>query len=110
MMKSLYAQYILEREDFEIIESEKGFATFQIKDGLCYIRDIFVKRELRDKRVAADMADQITLIAKERGCVELIGSVCPEARGATSSLKVLLAYGFKLKSSQNNLILFTKGI
>ena len=109
-MESNYALYIKEREGKEIIEDSKGFATFTINEDNCYIVDIFVKEEYRQENIASKYADEITMIAKENGCKYLTGSVCPKAHGSDTSLKVLLAYGFKLESSVNNFIYFRKEI
>lgn len=110
MMKSLYGAYIKEREDFDIVENEFGFATFQINGDSCYIRDIYVVPAMRNREVASELADQIAKIAKENGCIRLTGSVCPQAKGATASLCVLLGYGFKLMASRENFVLFEKEI
>lgn len=107
-MKSLYGQYISEREGFEIIENEHGFATYQVDKTRCYIRDIYVSRETRQMNLASQMADEVAIKAKSLGCTHLVGSVCPQAKCSTASLKVLLAYGFKLESARDNLIIFTK--
>jgi ribosomal protein S18 acetylase RimI-like enzyme len=109
-MESNYALYIKEREGKEIIEDEKGFATFVINDKECYIIDIFVKEEHRKEKIASKYADQITEFAKVNGCLYLTGSVCPSAKGSNESLKVLLGYGFELQSSINNMIFFRKVI
>ena len=107
---SLYGDYIKERENKSIVESDVGFATYSVaKDGI-YIEDIYVRPEYRKGHIAADMADQIAVIAREKGLHKLYGSVCPSANGSTASLKVLLAYGFKLNSSTNNFIMLEKEI
>lgn len=109
--ESLYAEYIKERENFEIIEDERGFATFKtFENGECYIRDIFVRKEYRKSNIASMYADQITEIAKRRGCTYLTGTVSPKANGSTISMAVLLGYGFKLLDSQNDKIVFIKEI
>lgn len=109
-MKSLYGQYVKEREGFEILENEHGFATYKISGNECYIRDIFVKPEMRKSHVAAKFADEIATIAKEQGCTHLSGTVAPAANGATQSVQVLLSYGFKIARSTNDLIIFVKEI
>lgn len=109
-MKSLYAQYIEEREGFSIVEDEKGFATYIINEDECYIRDIFVRPEFRKENIASKYADQITEIAKKAGCKNLTGTVIPMANGATTSLKVLLGYGFKLLQATQERIIFIKEI
>lgn len=110
MSRSLYAQYILEREDFEIFEDEKGFATFKCTGDECYIRDIFVAKEFRRQAAGTMYADEITKIAKARGCKFLTGTVYPAANGATSSMAALLAYGFKILESRNDRIVLMKEI
>lgn len=107
---SLYAQYINERENKQILETEQGFATYSFtKDGV-YIEDIFVSKDYRHNNVASQLADQIIEIAKQKGCTKVFGSVVPSANNSTISLKVLLSYGFKLNSSTNNFILMSKEI
>jgi hypothetical protein len=56
------------------------------------------------------MADHVAVLAKERGCTFMTGSVCPQLKSATDSMKVLLAYGMKLHSVTPNLVFFTKDI
>lgn len=107
---SLYADYIAERENAGIIENSRGFATFLINGAECYIRDIYVKPEYRKDNIASQMANEIVAIAKERGCKYLIGTVSPMASGATESLKVLLAYGFKLAKTDSTLVYMVKEI
>jgi predicted GNAT family acetyltransferase len=109
-MSSLYAKYILERENKNIIETDSGFATYIIQGEECYIENIFVLEEMRKKGSASYLAGRVTEIAKEMNCKRLIGSVRPSARGSTESLKVLLAYGFKLLSASNDAIFFVKEI
>lgn len=107
---SLYAKYVIEREGKEIIESEVGFATYYFLDDNCYIQNIFVEKDYRKIGEASRLAQEIEKIAKSKGCKKLYGTVCPSANGSTESIKVLLAYGFKLDSSINNLIAFVKDL
>lgn len=110
MEPSLYSMYLKEREGFDIIESDKGFATYKIIGQECYIRDIYVKPEFREQNIASEMADKIALIAKENKCSHLSGSVDTNVRGSTTSVKVLLAYGFKVLKNSFSMILFVKEI
>lgn len=108
---SLYAEYIRERLGDHIIEVDQGFATYRYINGnQCYIVDIYIRTESRKMHLAATLADRIVEIAKTCGCTELIGSVVPSAKGSTESLKVLLGYGMKLASCEDNLIIFKKEI
>jgi ribosomal protein S18 acetylase RimI-like enzyme len=107
---SLFGQYIQEREDKCIIESDIGFATYSFSDAGVYIQDIYVHPEHRKSGEASRLANEIAVIAKEKGLTKMYGSVVPSANNSTDSLKVLLAYGFKLDSSSNNFIVMVKGI
>lgn len=107
---SLYKDYVCELGGRDVIESDKGFATYSFYEDSVYIEDIFISPDFRKTNEASRMADQIASIAKSRGCKKMIGSVIPNNKGSTESLKVLLAYGFKLDSSTNNLILMKKDL
>jgi GNAT superfamily N-acetyltransferase len=102
------AQYFREREDFDCILRDEGFATYKISGDECYIKDIFVSADYRKKGIAAEMADDIARIAIAKGCKYLTGSVCTTANGAHASLLVLLAYGFKIHSAVQYGIYFRK--
>lgn len=108
--KSLYGQYIAEREGKHIIENEFGFATYFFTGEFCYIEEIFVLEPHRKSGIAAKYADEIAKEAKSVGVNKLLGSVSPKAPSSTQSLKVLLAYGFQLLSSEQNLIYLAKEI
>lgn len=107
---SHYAKYIAEKTDDKIIENMSGFATYRyLNDGKSvYIVDIYVVPKERSKGKASLFADIIAKEAKEKGAIEMLGSVVPSNKSSTTSLKVLLAYGFELKSSSNDFIVFRK--
>lgn len=109
-MQSLYAKYVKERANKECLETEQGFAIYVVWEDGVYIEDIYVLPEFRKSGVASALADEIVLKAKELKKKRIYGSVCPQANGATDSLKILLAYGFKLLSSSPDLIMFIKEI
>lgn len=109
---SLYAQYLRERTSDEIIESERGFASYRfLNEGKSvYIVDIFVVPDYRQTGEASALADKVVAIAKERGCTELLGTVVPSTKGSSTSLAVLLGYGMTLASAEHDLIVFKKDI
>lgn len=109
-MQSLYAKYINEREGRETLEDDFGFATFSIGEKTCYITDIYLVPEQRRLRKATELADRVVVIAKERGCNLLLGSIDPDTKGSHDSLLVLLQYGFILDSVQGSLVFFRKEI
>lgn len=108
---SLYGEYLIERTEDRIIETEVGFVTYRfINEKTAYIIDIFIRPDKRKHGLAALLADMVVVKAKERGCTELLGTVLPTTKAATESLKVLLAYGMTLKGLENGLIVFRKDL
>lgn len=110
MNKSLYGQYIAERENAHILECSEGFATYTYIDKYCYIKDIYVIPEHRKSNIASSLADQIAQIAKSNGYSLLMGSVDINANEPTRSLQVLLAYGFKVLMLKESMIYLSKEI
>ena len=109
-LMSLYAEYCKERGIKHVIESDVAFCTyFFLQDG-AYIEDIYVKPDYRKSDIASQMADQVAVIAKEKGFNKLYGSVVPTAKGSSESLKVLFAYGMRLDSAGPNAIITVKDI
>ena len=106
---SLYAEYLRERTKDEIIEGERGFATYRFTDEkTVYLVDLYVRPDFRKSGVARETADLVAEIARKRGCTKMLGSVVPSTKGSTESLKVLLAYGMTLESSGPDFIIFGK--
>jgi len=108
---SLYGDYLKERENMNIVESEKGFATFQIfQNGECYIRDIYVAPEFRRSKVSYDMEKQINDIAKQQNCSVLVGSVSLDANAASRNLQILLNDRWQLYKVLGNMIFVKKDV
>lgn len=112
MPRSMYEYYVEERDPRAKVLTwkDKGFAKYIIEKGECYIEEIYVLPRLRKTGVAEGMADEITVIAKEKGCSVLTGSVCVGAKGDTNNLKILLAYKMKLSGVSGNMIYFSKNL
>lgn len=109
---SFYGDYLKERTDDCILEDSYGFATYRfLNEGKSvYIVDIYTTPEMRKTGHAAKLADQIADEARKEGCTEMLGTVNPSTKGSTASLKVLLAYGMTLVSSQENVIVMRKDL
>jgi predicted GNAT family acetyltransferase len=105
---SIYADYIREREGFSTIEVENGFATYRVQGEEIYLRDIYVQPSARKGGLASRMADQVAEAGREAGCSRMVGTCCPSTNGSTESMAAMLAYGFKLHSASNDLIVIVK--
>ncbi len=104
----MYADYIKELYNRETIESDHGFITYSFEKDAVYIQDIYIKPEMRKSDEASGLADMVANIARSRDIKTLLGSVIPSYNNSTVSMKILLAYGFKIDSSANNFILLKK--
>ncbi len=104
------AKYLKERENFDSLIRDEGFAEYKINGEECYIRSIWVEKDFRKKGIASDMADDISRIAIGQGCKYLTGTVDVTANGAHESMLVLLAYGFRLHSAVNYGLFFRKSL
>lgn len=109
---SHYADYVRERTKDQILEDMGGFATYRfVDDGkTVYIVDIYTSPEARRHGHAAALANQIAVIARDRGCTAMIGTVAPSTNGSTDSLRVLLAYGMKLHGAGPDYIVMRKDL
>ena len=109
---SLYAQFIKEREGFETLEVEHGYATYkQVEKDMVYVRDIFVEENFRQNGLAYELSIQLAEIAKGLGCTKITGSVCvSDDIGVTISMKFLLGNGFKFSHAHGTMLYFVKEI
>lgn len=113
---SHYKDYVAERLGKLVYERDEGFAlywflTIEGRGEVVYIEDIYVQPEHRKTSVASQMADYIADEARARDVTTMLGSVNPQAKGATTSLKVLLAYGMLLDHvGSDGLIYFVKSL
>lgn len=107
---SQYKRYTEERSDSKIIEDKHGFIKYRIVENGVYIEDIFIEKEFRKSQKASKLADEVCEIAKKSGYKIVFGSVCTDAKGSTTSIKVLLGYGMEVHSASNNMIYFKKSI
>lgn len=110
-MSSMYGQYIKERLGRGILETDKGFVTFEYPTSeIVYIIDIFILPEYRKQHSASVLADQVCLEAKKNGAKQVMGSVDISTKSASDSLKVLLAYGMKPYRTAGNAVYLIKDI
>lgn len=102
------AAYLKEREGFDSIIKDEGFAAYRIEGDTCQIYDIFVHSDYRMKNIATEMAQEIEAIAKRSGCTYLTGTTITTGRNSTESVKFILSYGMKIHGTVQNAIIFRK--
>lgn len=106
----MYADYVKERLGKEYHETANGFCIYSFGPNYVYIEEIYVKPEARFTYEGTELANTVCEIAQKRGIKYMVGTVCPEANGSTSSLKALLSYKMQLLKIENGLIWFSKEI
>lgn len=107
----MWADYKREREGKEVLEWKDAFTVYSYPgEGLCYIEDNYVCPKKRKSGIAAAMANEIVIEAKEKGCHTLIGSVDVKSKAPGTNMKVLLAYGMEPYHTEGNVVYFRKQI
>lgn len=111
---SLYANYIKERLNDDIIETNDGFLTYRYIDWegqkAVYIIDLYVIPSKRQSGLATQLANTVIDEAKTKGCTIAIGSVSTVTKTKDQSVKVLIAYGMKEVVQGPDYIYFSKPI
>jgi len=105
---SLYSDYLRETNLKNIVEHEWGFATYSIIRDECYIEDIYIVPTQRKSKSASGLAQEIEAKAKAAGCKYLTGSVNTKIKDPTTSIRVLLGYGFKFLKAEPHALWFAK--
>lgn len=113
-MESLFKKYVEETEGKHVFEDNQGFVKYSFGEHEgkkhCYIEEIYIVEHGRELNYATRMANEVTKIAKEKGCVEIFGSVAVGIKNPTRSIKVLIGYGMEFSHLGPNIMFFKKGI
>lgn len=102
--------YIKERENKEIVETDFGFALYEVDKNVIYLSDIYVVPEQRNAKKVYEIADIVTTIGRERNCNILMGSIDPKLDTADRSRKVLSNYGYVFVGHNSGLDWYKKEI
>lgn len=101
----LYAQYIKEREDFDMIYDENFFITYKkYEDETVFVADMFSSKEVRGLGLMVEFCNKFTSSLKEEGYKVVYGQTDESTNGWEYSDKLLRKYGFKYmgKDPDNN--------
>ena len=94
-MKSNYGLYVAELEGLEILESNRGFATYKIKDDELWVYDVFVRPDYRGCGLAKRYFDQLEEIAKENKCKYMVTLTNTNNNAWEKSTDILIDHGYK---------------
>jgi GNAT superfamily N-acetyltransferase len=90
----MWKDYIKERENLDTYENEKGFLTYEINHGVCFMSDIYVKPEYRNTSAAFKLYMAVKNIAIDEGCTGIRGQVDRSLPGWEKSLQLMERLGF----------------
>lgn len=95
----MYRLYIKERENLDMIETEKGFIVYRIEKNLnCLISDYFVKKEFRQDGHGIFLANQVFQICKDAGVKTVFCTTDDRAAGVEVSKIAIERFGFEIVS------------
>ena len=106
----LYRDYLLERENVELIYDEDSFVTYKLYDDYMYVIDIYVKPESRRRGKSFDIGRMMDDKAISLGYDKIMGSVCMSTNGWKISLEGLIKFGYSVDSVKNDMIYLLKDL
>lgn len=95
-MKSMYEQYIKERENLDEIKTDRGFIHYKIENGNAVINDYFVLPEFRKSGHGYFLANQVFELSKELGIKAVFCQSDERANGHELSRFTIENFGFEL--------------
>lgn len=108
-MMSLWSEYLRECGLLEIIEYEWGFITFHVEHpDILFINDCYVRMPERKSGKASSLVKEASEWGERRGCKSVLTTVHTGSLNATGALHVILKCGFKVRSSDHRVVVFSK--
>ncbi len=106
---TLYARYIHEREEADLISTDRGFITFRVLNNphgqrICFIKDFYVLPEFRFKGEGKKLFNEVLEIALFQECTAIVGVVDFNATQWQQSLGIIIGHGFKPTFTDGNMM------
>lgn len=107
----MYKQYVEEQLSNRFVyETEHGFLTYNKRDEILQLEEIYIKPESRRKGYASKFYKEAENIGLEMDCKELKGSIIIGTNNSEGSMICLLQNGFKLHYTDGIMIYLNKRI
>lgn len=113
MVKSNYGLYVKELEGLEIIESNRGFATYKIKDEEkeLWVYDVFIRPDYRGCGIALRYMQELEELAMSSKCDSLMSITNKNNNNWQRSTDLLIEFGFIVEGiSDDGTIFLKKGL
>ena len=107
---TLYAKYLKERQDIDVLENKNGFITYKISGDECFIVDMCIDQEIRALGNARLFINELEKIAKEKSCKYISGNIHLWDKGANNTLIAALNIGFKVVKAEQGILVIVKEI
>jgi hypothetical protein len=95
---TLYAKYILEREEMNILEDEYCFVTYRILGQSLYVKDAHIEESKRGGFTYKRFLNELIEIAKAQDCRAIMTTVYLWDKNKDYNLQCNLKAGFKVVS------------
>lgn len=106
--KSLYADYLLERQGALIVENSLGFIIYKTDGEDCLIMETFIVKEERKKGAFSNLFNR--LLEKIPECKNVGGKIYVNDPNHTQTLHAALSFGFEVVKAQNDVITICKRV
>ena len=108
--KSLYGQYIEEKENRYILEGKDYFLTYQFDREWVYIVDMFVVSGKRTNGIMTKISEQCEQLARDKGYTQILGSVDINTNQPEIPALAMIKHGYKFYKLVGSIIYFLKNI
>lgn len=107
---TLWADYLKERENIEIIENKYGFIFYQInlENKSCSLIHFFVADDLRNEKIGSKLFDELENKARACGCLSIMAQVSINLPNASDNVLIAVKMGGTIVSANNNIIILEK--
>lgn len=103
---NMYEQYIYERENLHMIQTDHGFITYKIEFPNCLISDCFVLKEFRKNKYASFLADQVLEICKGAGVKTVYCQTDDKSNDVATSITSISKFGFSFVRKEDSISYF----
>ena len=108
----LYAEYIKEIMDMELIKGDDYFYTYKVEDSHIYLQDVYIRKEKRESGLMDSILKEVVEMAKEKNKEFVTSSICKNASEEVFSRTnyILTKNLFEEYTKDDNMIYYCKEI
>jgi GNAT superfamily N-acetyltransferase len=104
-MESLYTDYLKERRGLETLADEDGFISYKVNRDECFIGEMFVSKDCRQKGLGRKLLTTVVDIARMNNCARVTANIFLDDPNASSTLAAAIACGFRVVSAPGQIVL-----